>query len=138
MREYPAWKKPRTSERTDQRKSVDMIDPHIRGWKLSKRRARVSSHFGFLIRHTCFSPLLDVCFHPWPHELSDTSRIDVLTQGCDKSCMEENNVFRKVSGSKGRNRPVLESHTISRSVFGTRVLDNFSDVVLSCRSCCNC
>ena len=87
--------------------------------------------------HALAHSLMSVFIHDHTN-LSDTSRIDAFAPGCNKLCMEENNVFRKISGTKERNRPVLVLHTTFESKLGTRVFDNFSDVVLSCRSYCNC
>ncbi len=70
--------------------------------------------------------------------LSVISRIEALAPGWDKLCMEENSVFRIDSGTKGRNRPVLVSHTTSNSVFGTGIFENVKDVLFSRSRCCSC
>lgn len=62
--------------------------------------------------------------------LSVTILIDALAIGQDKLCRVKKTVRRKVYGMKGRNRSVLMSHTISNSVFGTRISKDLKNVEL--------
>ena len=70
--------------------------------------------------------------------LSITSHIDALAPGCDWFYMNKNNVLRNVFWTNGRTCPLLVLRTTFKSLFGTYIFDNFKDVELSWRSCCNC
>ena len=73
-------------------------------WKRSWRWKGVSSNFGLLTWHIGFQPLLNLSSYPQPHKSVCHEHQDVLAPGCDRLCMEENNILRykgKYSSSVG-------------------------------------